>query len=149
VGFSEKCTDTARGNNFPSDAAIEADEQDLLASANKFMKAFESHPDVKRLPSGVYLLHRVHIKLAVNNGEVEIVSLNAIHRSGGFGGWCLDEICSLADRTNTKLSLTPTQFDSGPMDTSALRAWYTRHDFKCDGTERMLRLPKEKHESSN
>ncbi len=54
-------------------AVIEADEQDQANAndlpANRFMKAFESHPDVKRLPSGVYLLHRVYIKLAVHSAQ--------------------------------------------------------------------------------
>jgi hypothetical protein len=105
------------------------------------MEKFENLPDVKRLSPGIYLLHRVYVKLAVNDSEIEIVSLNSVRRGGGFGNWCLSTICEIADRTNTRLSLTPMQFDGGPMDVEALRAWYSRHDFKqVDGT-RMLRLP--------
>ena len=110
---------------------------------NRFMEKFENLPDVKRLSPGIYLLHRVYVKLAVNDSEIEIVSLNSVRRGGGFGNWCLSTICEIADRTNTRLSLTVQPFDGEPMDVEALKSWYSRHGFRMvHGSDAaMLRLP--------
>jgi hypothetical protein len=70
----------------------------------------------------------VYVKLAVNNG-IELVSLNAIRRGGGFCSWCLDEIEIIADRTGTRLSLQVLPFDEGPMNADQLEQFYRKHGF--------------------
>ena len=105
---------------------------------------FENLPDIKLLSPGLWRLHRVDIKLKViTENEVGLVSLNAVRRSGGFGSWCLSTICEIADRTNTRLSLTVQPFDGEPMDVEALKSWYSRHGFRMvHGSDAaMLRLP--------
>jgi hypothetical protein len=72
----------------------------------------------------------VLFQLNVMGGYLWLFSFRSVERSKGNASRCLDFLCSLADKHQITISLSPGPFGKDGLNKRQLLAWYQRHGFE-------------------